>query len=162
MFHWYVPWLPKVETFFLHLLGEIRRCDHLQVWHTGIHVKRWDSRAESKRILKSNKLQKLAKSEIWCLIHVFQASHSNQWVFQLLEVSFHRTCSLCWLWRGGSLSFFPSFFRFQWTTRNICNVIISFAMQSGTNFISFCRKLRQESKKTAEEQAQKEFYGLWC
>ncbi len=32
----------------------------------------------------------------------------------------------------------------------------------GTNFISFCRKLWQESKKTAEEQAHKEVYGRYA
>ena len=138
--------------------SEMRPSSSMTYWNSCETV-RQPSREQE--ILKSNKLQKLTKSEIWCLIHVFQASHNNQWVFQLPEVSFHGTCSLCWLWRGGSLSFFPSFFRFPRTTGNICNVIVSLTCftcdAKGTNIINFCWKLCQESKKTAEEQAQKGF-----
>ena len=120
MFHCSIPWLPKSWDIFPPPV--MRQFWNITEWNSCETV---TQPSREQEILKSNKLQKLANSEIWCLIHVFQASHNNQWVFQLPEVSFHGTCSLCWLWRGGSLSFFPSFFRFEWTTRNICNVIIS-------------------------------------
>ena len=39
-------------------------------------------------------LKKLAKSEIWWLIHVFQASQNNQWVFQQKRGLFSRNLLL--------------------------------------------------------------------
>lgn len=156
MFHCYIPWLPKSWDFFP---PPVMR----QFWNST----EWISCERVTQPSREQEILKQTSSKNWQnLIHVFQASHNNQWVFQLLEVSFHGTCSLCWLWRGGSLSFFPSFFRFPRTTGNICNVIVSLTCftcyAKGASIINFCRKLCQESKKTAEEQAQKEFYGHGC